>query len=177
MKDECLICNAPLEYLETDEPMVCAICHKKENSQTKCVNGHYACNECHTKGIDSIIRICLNETSKDPIYIIEKLMSQPFCHMHGPEHHVMVEVQLLRLDGNDESRKKCSRRSLRFLGCLRSGYQYGYVCFHHIEIHTSCKPAFCIIASDDVNGSWKNRRNWRSSVLQERFFFINIGCD
>lgn len=95
MKDECLICSAPLEYLETDEPMVCAICHKKENSKTRCVNGHYVCNECHTKGIDSIIGICLNETSKNPVSIMEKLMSQPFCHMHGPEHHVMVGSALL----------------------------------------------------------------------------------
>ncbi len=37
MNDECLICGYPLEYLETDEPMECAICHKKENSKTRCV--------------------------------------------------------------------------------------------------------------------------------------------
>ena len=30
MKEECLICKAPLEYLETDELMECAICHKKD---------------------------------------------------------------------------------------------------------------------------------------------------
>ena len=45
MKEECLICKAPLEYLETDELMECEICHKKENSKTRCVNGHYVCNE------------------------------------------------------------------------------------------------------------------------------------
>lgn len=32
VKEECLICSAPLEYLETDILMECAICHKKENS-------------------------------------------------------------------------------------------------------------------------------------------------
>lgn len=95
MKEECLICNAPLEYLEKDELMECAICHKKENSKTRCMNRHYVCNECHTQGIDSIIEICLNETSKNPVDIIDKLMSQPFCHMHGPEHHVMVGSALL----------------------------------------------------------------------------------
>jgi hypothetical protein len=41
MKEECLICKAPLEYLETDVLMECEICHKKENSKTRCVNGHY----------------------------------------------------------------------------------------------------------------------------------------
>ena len=41
MKYECLICGAPLKYLENDELMECAICHKKENSKTACENGHY----------------------------------------------------------------------------------------------------------------------------------------
>ena len=95
MKEECLICQAPLEYLVTDELMECEICHKKENSKTRCVNGHYVCNECHTAGMDSIIGVCLTETSKDPVEIIEKMMDMPFCHMHGPEHHVMVGAALL----------------------------------------------------------------------------------
>jgi hypothetical protein len=37
----------------------------------------------------------MQETSKDPIAIIEKMMAMPFCHMHGPEHHVMVGSALL----------------------------------------------------------------------------------
>ena len=45
MKEECLICKAPLEYLNEDVLMECAICHKKELSKTRCVNGHYVCNE------------------------------------------------------------------------------------------------------------------------------------
>ena len=60
MKEECLICNALLEYLEKDELMECAVSHKKENSKTRCMNGHYVCNECHTNGMEhsvqSIIR-------------------------------------------------------------------------------------------------------------------------
>ena len=95
MKEECLICKAPLEYLEEDVLMECAICHKKEASKTRCVNGHYVCTECHTKGMDSILSVCMQENSKNPIEIIEKMMSMPFCHMHGPEHHVMVGASLL----------------------------------------------------------------------------------
>jgi len=64
-------------------------------SRTRCVKGHFVCDECHTAGIDSIIHVCLNETSKNPIEIMENLMNQPFCHMHGPEHHVMVGAALL----------------------------------------------------------------------------------
>lgn len=95
MKEECLICNAALEYSAADKPMECAICHKKENSKTRCINGHFVCNDCHTRGVDSIMRLCLDETSKNPVEIITKLLSQPFCHMHGPEHHVMVGSALL----------------------------------------------------------------------------------
>ena len=95
MKEECLICKAPLEYLDSDDLMECAVCHKKEHSKTRCIHGHYVCNECHTTGIDTIIGLCLTETSKNPVEIIEKMMSLPFCHMHGPEHHVMVGAALL----------------------------------------------------------------------------------
>jgi len=95
MKDECLICGAPLKYFENEKLMECALCHKKENSKTSCENGHYVCNDCHTRGMDSIIRICSSETSKNPIEIIQTLMALDFCHMHGPEHHVMVGSALL----------------------------------------------------------------------------------
>ena len=95
MKDECLICGAPLKYLENDKQMECSICHKKESSKTVCENGHYVCNECHMQGVDAIIGVCLAEKSNNPIEVIRKLMALPFCHMHGPEHHIMVGSALL----------------------------------------------------------------------------------
>ena len=95
MAEECLICKAPLKYLTQDEMMECAICHKTEAIKTQCINGHFVCSECHTQGMDSIFGICLEEESCDPIAILEKLMAMPFCHMHGPEHHVMVGAALL----------------------------------------------------------------------------------
>lgn len=95
MNEECLICKAPLVYLAEDEIMECALCHKKEASKTRCENGHYICNDCHTQGMDSILTLCMASTSKNPVEILEELMSLPFCHMHGPEHHVMVGAALL----------------------------------------------------------------------------------
>jgi len=95
MSEECLICKAHLEYLDTDEEMECELCHKKQNSKTRCVNGHFVCNKCHTNGIDNIISICLNSNSLNPIEILEDMMCLPFCHMHGPEHHTMVGSVLL----------------------------------------------------------------------------------
>ncbi|MBR5485085.1 MAG: SAM-dependent methyltransferase [Oscillospiraceae bacterium] len=94
MKEECIICKAPLEYLTENEYMECAVCGKKEQSKARCIQGHYVCDECHTNGMDCVLEICLNEKSKNPVYILEKMMSMPFCHMHGPEHHVMVGAAL-----------------------------------------------------------------------------------
>ena len=93
--EECIICGQHLEYLQHDELMQCSLCGREEYSKTRCVNGHYVCNECHINGIDAIINICMNEDSSDPIHILDKIMSQDFCHMHGPEHHIIAGAALL----------------------------------------------------------------------------------
>lgn len=100
MNEECLICKAPLEYLEQDILMECELCHKTGKSKARCIHGHYICNDCHTQGMDMIIGLCLAETSKNPVEILENMMAQPFCHMHGPEHHVMVGSALLTAYSN-----------------------------------------------------------------------------
>ena len=104
MKEECLICKAPLEYLREDIEMECELCHKKEKSKTRCINGHYVCNACHIQGVDSLIGICMGETSKNPVIVLNQMMAQPFCHMHGPEHHVMVGMALLTAYRNSGGR-------------------------------------------------------------------------
>ena len=93
--EECLICKEQLVYLDSAELMECVFCKKKEMSNCRCENGHYVCSECHMAGMDSFLGVCLEETSKNPITILYKLMRLPFCHMHGPEHHVLVGASLL----------------------------------------------------------------------------------
>ena len=95
MNEECLICKAPLKYLPAEEEMECAVCHKKFRSRARCVRGHYVCDACHTRGMDSIFGVCLHSRSSDPFAILGEMMDLPFCHMHGPEHHVMVGAALL----------------------------------------------------------------------------------
>lgn len=95
MADECLICGAPLEYLDEDVLMECAICRRTAPSKARCTNGHYVCDHCHMKGLDAILGICMGEKGTDPVAIAERMMSSPFCHMHGPEHHVIVGSALL----------------------------------------------------------------------------------
>ena len=50
--------------------------------------------------VDPVVALCLEETSRNPIEILERLMSQPECHMHGPEHHVLVGAALLTAYNN-----------------------------------------------------------------------------
>lgn len=95
MSEECFVCGAPLCYLSSEEMMECAICHKTEPSRTRCVSGHYVCSDCHTNGLADIFQLCQAESSQNPIEILQNMMALPFCHMHGPEHHVMVGAALL----------------------------------------------------------------------------------
>ena len=95
MKSGCLICSSDLEYLNEAILIECNFCKKVEMTKTRCVNGHYICDECHTKGLNKVIDICLNEKSINPIEIINKIMKEDFCHMHGPEHHTIVGASLL----------------------------------------------------------------------------------
>ena len=47
------------------------------------------------QGIDQVLTLCLETTSANPVEILDHLMAQPFCHMHGPEHHILVGASLL----------------------------------------------------------------------------------
>ena len=48
-----------------------------------------------TNTFETIFSICLKTKSKNPVEIIRMMMAEPFCHMHGPEHHFMVGAALL----------------------------------------------------------------------------------
>ena len=50
--------------------------------------------------VDPVVALCMEETSRNPIEILEKLMSQPDCPMHGPTHHVLVGAALLTAYNN-----------------------------------------------------------------------------
>lgn len=50
--------------------------------------------------VDPVVALCLADTSRNPIEILEKLMSQPDCPMHGPTHHVLVGAALLTAYNN-----------------------------------------------------------------------------
>lgn len=95
-KEECLLCHAPLVYLPKQTQMTCAHCGGQFFSNAMCENGHYICDVCHQKqGLAAIRRVCLTSQSTNPLTIAREIMEDPFIHMHGPEHHVLVGSCLL----------------------------------------------------------------------------------
>lgn len=179
MQEECIVCKAPLIYLKQDEWMECELCHKKELSKTRCQNGHYVCNDCHTKGLDTILSLCIDETSRNPIEIVRKMMDAPFCHMHGPEHHVMVGAALLTAYKNAggainlrESVMEMLNRgkavpggTCGFWGCLRSGNQRRYVCIYLVWGDATDGGILGTFESDDIKSTGSDFAHRRSEVL------------
>ena len=95
-KNNCLLCGAELVYFDEPKRFECCICHKKYTDNAACINGHYVCNNCHSKkGVELIIAICRSTPLRDPILIMQSIMKEPCIHMHGPEHHVLVGAALL----------------------------------------------------------------------------------
>lgn len=92
----CLVCGKELFYFDEEKEVECEFCHKHFQTHVTCIDGHFICDECHAKhGLDIIKKTCLETNSKNPFMIAEKCMDQPYIHMHGPEHHVLVASVLL----------------------------------------------------------------------------------
>lgn len=92
----CLVCGEPLVYTEEAQPMECVFCGKPASSNAQCESGHYVCDTCHAeKGVDAIMAYCSTAQSKNPIFLLQEMMEDPYIYMHGPEHHIMVGAALL----------------------------------------------------------------------------------
>jgi hypothetical protein len=90
-KENCGVCGRPLVYGTEEVPQRCDFCGREFQSLIYCPEGHYICDECHSRGALDVLRDVLNKTtSSDPIEILEKVMAHPAVPMHGPEHHAMV---------------------------------------------------------------------------------------
>lgn len=95
-KSGCLICGKDLIYKDENIKIKCEICNKEHLTKVACEDNHYICDRCHSKkGIDNVLNFLIASDSKNPIYLIDNLMKDPFIYMHGPEHHIMVGASLL----------------------------------------------------------------------------------
>ncbi|MDK2805743.1 MAG: hypothetical protein PWQ94_907 [Thermoanaerobacterium sp.] len=94
--ENCMICGKPLMYLEKPVLKKCEYCGTEELTLAHCMDGHYVCDKCHAKdGIEVIKDYCLSTNSKDPMEIVENIMSDARIPMHGPEHHALVPAAIV----------------------------------------------------------------------------------
>ncbi len=97
--DKCEICGKNLIHL-TDineiKEVSCQFCNKKEKAEVICSDGHYICDECHSKdAIEVISEFCEKTELTNPYQIAEEIMKHPNFKVYGPEHHVLVPAAIL----------------------------------------------------------------------------------
>jgi len=92
----CLSCGKDLVYLERAEPMTCAGCGRLEQSNARCLQGHFFCDVCHSgETVDLIQQLCLDSKETDPVALTLQVMRHPRVKMHGAEHHYLTPAALI----------------------------------------------------------------------------------
>lgn len=111
---DCMVCGSKLiytgDFIENKSVrMRCYFCGKEEDARSLCINGHYVCNECHSRSIlETVEQVCMNNDWIDPMKIAEQIFKLPELHMHGPEYHSIVPAVLVTASGNITGDKRLS---------------------------------------------------------------------
>jgi hypothetical protein len=91
-----LICGRELVYLQQNEMAHCTYCGQAQETNARCIDGHFVCDTCHSLSADDLIeRTCAQTQATDPLELAITLMKNPALKMHGPEHHFLVPAVLL----------------------------------------------------------------------------------
>ncbi len=106
----CLVCGEDLMYNTSKlQDVKCEYCGVATKTNVICKNGHFVCDDCHSKDILKIVEnICINSDIKDPIKLANKIFELPELNMHGPEYHSIVPAILVTTYGNATNTKKIS---------------------------------------------------------------------
>ena len=114
---DCMICGAPLHYLETERSETCYYCDEPHVANAVCEAGHFVCDECHSEDALPVIEsICLNSTETDLVALLRRIRRHPAVPIHGPEHHAIVPAIVVTAyrnaggDISDERIKTAVRR-------------------------------------------------------------------
>jgi hypothetical protein len=104
-KTGCMLCGRELIYLQHNEPARCVYCGREQETNARCIDGHFVCDACHTLSADDLIeQYCAHTSGTDPLEMAVILMKNPAVKMHGPEHHFLVPAVLLAASSNLSSR-------------------------------------------------------------------------
>lgn len=95
--EHCMVCGQGLNYHQQVVPAVCQICGAVGATPILCPAGHYVCDHCHgAKTLERLPKLLAKSRFSAPEDILEQLLSLPDLPMHGPEHHALVALALLR---------------------------------------------------------------------------------
>jgi len=92
----CVVCGGELAYSEQPSQEKCLVCGQTFETNVKCKNGHYVCDDCHRADILTKVERYLNDTAEqDPVALAKKIFDLPGLKMHGPEYHSIVPAILV----------------------------------------------------------------------------------
>lgn len=95
--EHCMVCGEPLGYHEQPVGASCQICGGAGTTPILCPAGHFVCDLCHgAKSLELLPKLLARCQGSAPEEILEELLALPGLPMHGPEHHALVALALLR---------------------------------------------------------------------------------
>lgn len=110
----CIICGAAVVYTSESECLSCSVCRIEFDTEAKCAEGHFICDNCHgLSANDWIEQFCISTRVEDPIELANVLMNNPLVNMHGPEHHFLVPAVLLTACYNVRNEIEKKKNALR----------------------------------------------------------------
>jgi hypothetical protein len=93
---DCMVCGAPLTYLESERLIECSYCGRSLSANAVCANGHFVCDACHTRDELALIeQVCLSTHETDMIALMAQIRRHPSVPVHGPGHHALVPGVIL----------------------------------------------------------------------------------
>ncbi|ABA89329.1 radical SAM domain iron-sulfur cluster-binding oxidoreductase and SAM-dependent methyltransferase, putative [Syntrophotalea carbinolica DSM 2380] len=122
----CMVCGAPLRYLDEDRRHSCHFCGETHTTRALCTNGHFVCDACHARDARGIIEsMCLHTKAVDMLDLFEKITAYPGFPDNGPEYHALVPGVILATARNRGL--QVSRETL-LAGIRRGGQVAGGSC-------------------------------------------------
>lgn len=110
----CLLCGQELVYCNTNLSLECAVCGEARSTSSRCEQGHFVCDACHSgSSNDWIETVCLHTMETNAIPLATQLMQSPLVHMHGPEHHFLVPAALLATYYNQKKEDEQKERKIQ----------------------------------------------------------------
>ncbi len=97
----CMVCGAPLKYLDQDRQQDCHFCGGTGTTRAMCTNGHFVCDTCHAEDARQVIeRVCLVTGETDMLRLFDAISAHPAFPDNGPEYHALVPGVILATGRN-----------------------------------------------------------------------------